>query len=107
MSSSIKDSFISIRDTKKEIEKKVNKAYCKVGDIKNNPILSIAKLIIFPKFEKVKVKRPKKFGGDLEFKNYESLEKSFEDGKLHALDLKNSVSEYLEKMIAPIRKSWK
>lgn len=107
MSSSLKDSFISIRDSKEDIQKKVNKAYCKKGDVKNNPILSITKLIIFPKFEKVKIKRPKKFGGDLEFKNYESLEKSFEEGKLHALDLKNSVSEYLEKMIGPIRKSWK
>ena len=75
--------------------------------MKDNPVLSIAKLIIFPKFEKIKIKRSKKFGGDLEFKNYESLEKSFEEGKLHALDLKNSVSEYLEKMIDPIRKSWK
>jgi tyrosyl-tRNA synthetase len=107
MSSSVKDSFISIRDKKEDIVKKINKAYCKVGDVKNNPVLSIAKLIVFPKFEKIKIKRPDKFGGNLEFKNYEDLEKSFEDGKLHALDLKNSVSEYLEKLIAPIRKSWK
>jgi len=77
------------------------------GDPKNNPILSITKLVVFPKFEKVKITRPEKFGGNLEFKNYEDLEKSFESGKLHALDLKNSVSGYLEKMIAPIRKVWK
>lgn len=107
MSSSVKDSFISIRDKKEDIKKKINKAYCKMGDVKNNPILSITKLIIFPKFEKVKITRSKKFGGSVEFKNYEDLEKSFESGKLHALDLKNSVSEYLEKMIEPIRKNWK
>jgi len=107
MSSSVQNSFISIRDTKKEILKKISKAYCQKGDPKNNPILSITKLVVFPKFEKVKITRPEKFGGNLEFKNYEDLEKSFESGKLHALDLKNSVSGYLEKMIAPIRKVWK
>jgi|TARA_Y100000296_G_C5168668_1_gene256115 tyrosyl-tRNA synthetase len=107
MSSSVKGSFISIRDKKEDITKKLNKAYCKVGDVGNNPILAIARLIIFPKFEKIKIKRSDKFGGNLEFDNYLDLEKSFESGKLHALDLKNSVSDYLEKIIAPIRKEWK
>ena len=88
MSSSVEGSFISIRDKKEDITKKLNKAYCKVGDVGNNPILAITKLIIFPKFEKIKIKRSDKFGGDLEFDNYLDLEKSFESGKLHALDLK-------------------
>lgn len=107
MSSSIVDSFISIRDKKEDITKKISKAYCKIGDVKNNPILSIAKLIVFPMFDKVKIKRDKKFGGDLVFEDYLDLEKFFESGKVHALDLKNAVSEYLEKVIAPIRKGWK
>ena len=107
MSSSDEGSFISIRDKKEIIKKKVNKAYCKVGDVENNPVLSICRLIIFPKFEKLVIKRDKKFGGDLKFKDYKSLEKEFESGKLHALDLKNSVADYLEKVIAPIRKGWK
>lgn len=108
MSSSIKESFISIGDSKKEIKEKVNKAYCEFGNIQNNPILAIVKLIIFPKFGKLRIKRDKKYGGDLEFENYKSLEKAFESGKVvHALDLKNSVAEYLEKIIAPIRKNWK
>ena len=107
MSSSIPDSFISIRDTKKDIEKKVNKAYCKVGDVENNPILSILKLIIFPIEEKVKINRDEKYGGEIVFENYKSLEKEFESGKLHSSDLKSAVAEYLEKIIAPIRKSWK
>ncbi len=107
MSSSIPDSFISIRDTKKDIEKKVNKAYCKVGDVENNPVLSILKLIIFPIEEKVKINRNEKYGGEIVFENYKNLEKEFESGKLHPSDLKNAVAEYLEKIISPIRKSWK
>lgn len=108
MSSSVKESFISIRDKKESIKKKINSAYCEFGNIKNNPILSIAKLILFPKFGKLKIKRDKKYGGDIEFENYEELERAFESGKvIHALDLKNSVADYLEEIIKPIRKVWK
>lgn len=107
MSSSVLSSFISIRDKKEDIIQKVNKAYCKVGDIGNNPLLSIVKLIIFPKFEKFEIKRDKKFGGNFIFKTYKELETAFETGKLHPADLKNAVAEYLEKLIAPIRKNWK
>ncbi len=107
MSSSIPSSFISIRDKKEDIIRKVNKAYCKLGDIENNPVLSIAKLIIFPKFEKLGIKRDKEHGGNIMFKEYKELEKAFELGELHAEDLKKAVVEYLEKLIAPIRKNWK
>ena len=41
------------------------------------------------------------------FESYKELEHSFESGKIHASDLKNAVSEYLEKIIAPIRKAWR
>lgn len=107
MSSSVKESFISIRDKKEDIKRKIQEAYCKAGDVQNNPVLAICKLIIFPKFGKIKIKRDKKFGGDLDFADYKDLEKAFESGKLHALDLKDSAADYLEEIIAPIRKEWK
>lgn len=107
MSSSVKESFISIRDKKEDIKKKIRGAYCRVGDVENNPVLAITRLIVFPKFEKVRIKRDKKFGEDLDFEDYVALEKAFESGKLHALDLKDSVADYLEEIIAPIRKSWR
>ncbi|MBI3622904.1 tyrosine--tRNA ligase [Candidatus Pacearchaeota archaeon] len=107
MSSSVKESFISIRDSKDDIKSKMNKAYCKQGDVANNPVLSIARLIVFPKFEKIEIKRNEKYGGNLIFDNYQDLENSFEKGDLHALDLKNTIADYLEEIIAPIRKGWK
>jgi tyrosyl-tRNA synthetase len=107
MSSSDKESFISIRDSQEDIAKKVNKAYCKQGDVMNNPILSIAELIIFPRFEKISIKRDEKFGGNKDFSSYDELEKDFEDGKVHAMDLKTAVALALEEVIAPIRKGWK
>ena len=91
----------------KKISKKVNKACCKTGDIKNNSILAITRLIVFPKLDKLDVKRKKEFGGNIKFNSYEDVEKAFESEKLHAADLKSSVAEAVEKIIAPIRKSWK
>ncbi len=107
MSSSVANSFISIRDKKEDVKKKVNKAYCTQGDIENNPILAITRLVVFPSLDKLEVKRPDKFGGNINFKSYEDVEKAFESGKLHAADLKSAVAESIEKIIAPIRKSWK
>jgi len=107
MSSSVANSFISIRDKKEDVKKKVNKAYCTQGDIENNPILAITRLVVFPALENLEIKRPDKFGGNVNFKSYEDVEKAFESGKLHAADLKSAVAEAVEKIIAPIRKSWK
>jgi tyrosyl-tRNA synthetase len=107
MSSSEAESFISIRDSDESIKKKVNKAHCITGERKDNPILEIIKLIIFPRIKTFTIKRDKKFGGDLKFKNYEELEKEFVSKKIHPLDLKNTVAKYLIDIITPIREAYK
>jgi len=107
MSSSSPESMISIRDSENEIKKKIRRANCVAGEIKENPILDICKLIIFPKFGEIEIERDKKYGGELEFEDYKDLESSFKRKEIHPLDLKNAVSYYLEKLIAPIREVWK
>ncbi len=107
MSSSVPDSMISIRDSKLLIKEKVSKAYCPEGNAEENPILEICRLILFPKFGKIEIKRPKKFGGDLSYSSYYDMESDFTQKKVHPLDLKNAVGDYLEEIIAPIRKAWK
>ena len=103
MSSSVKESMISISNSDEEIKNKINKAHCPEGDVEGNPILSIIKLIIFPRNANFEIKRPEKFGGNLEFKNYEEFEKEFENKKIHPLDLKNACVEYLVEVIKGIR----
>jgi tyrosyl-tRNA synthetase len=107
MSKSIPGSGISVIDSFEEIKKTINGAYCLEGDINDNPVLQITKLILFPRFPGLDVKRPEKFGGNVNYDSYEKLEKDFADKKLHPMDLKNTVIEYLEKVIKPIRESWK
>ncbi|MEM4271488.1 MAG: tyrosine--tRNA ligase [Candidatus Pacearchaeota archaeon] len=107
MSKSIPGSGISVTDSYEEIEKSIKNAYCPAQITKDNPILQITELIIFPRFGSFEVKRDKKFGGNVKFKDYKGLEKDYINGKLHPLDLKKAVVEYLEKIIAPIRKNYK
>lgn len=106
MSSSDPASFITIYDSSEDVKKKMNKAYCPEGDSEDNPVLSIARLVIFPRVETLRISRPEKFGGDLEYQNYEDLEKDFVDKKLHPADLKKAVGIELENVIAPIREKF-
>ena len=107
MSKSIEGSWISILDKKDEINKKISKAYCPVKQVKNNPILQISKLILFPKQKVMKIERDKKYGGDLVLNTYEELERVYAKGGLHPADLKKTVAHQLDEIIRPIRASWK
>ncbi len=107
MSKSCPGSGIAVTDSKEEIDKAIKGAYCPEMTIEDNPILQIMNYIIFPRFEQVEIKRDKKFGGDVKFKNYKELEETYSLGKLHPLDLKKACAEYLEQVIAPIRKNYR
>lgn len=107
MSSSVKESMISILDSDVEIKNKINKSYCLEGISKDNPILSIIKLIIFPRYDAFNIERPEKFGGNLKYGNFVKLEKDFSDKKIHPLDLKNACTKYLCEVLGEIRKGYK
>jgi len=100
MSSADKMSLISIKDFPADIKKKIARTYCPVGEM--NPVLEIAKVLLFPFFEKLKIKRDKKFGGDILYLSYTDLEKEFIHKKLHPADLKNAVGEKLVEMFREI-----
>ena len=106
MSKSIPGSGISVTDSYEEIQKTIRNAYCPERVKAENPVLQIARLIIFPRFEKIKIERPEKFGGNLEIKNADELEEMYGEGKIHPLDLKNAVTEHLEKIVGPIREQY-
>jgi len=104
MSKSKPDSMISIHDKPDEVNRKLKKAYCPEKIVKGNPVLEMCKYVIFPEIKDVfLIKRPEKFGGNLEFKNYEELEKAFTKD-LHPLDLKNATADYINKILEPVHK---
>ena len=103
MSKSDPNSGIFIHNTDDEIKKKISKAWCEEANIENNPLLEISRTVIFHEFNEMKVERPEKFGGNMSYTDYDQLEKDFAEKKLHPGDLKQTVGNYLVKVISPIR----
>lgn len=107
MSKSKADSGTSVHDTPEEIKRKINQAYAPEGIVENNPILNWTKYFIFyfPD-SKLEIKREEKFGGNITYTSYEDLEKDYSEKKLHPMDLKNAVAEWLIVKLEPVRRSF-
>jgi len=103
MSKSKPETCIYMHDTKEDIERKIGKAYCPEKIVEGNPLFDYLKYLIFKRYSEIKVLRPDKFGGNIIYTSYESLEKDFRDKKLHPMDLKKAVAGYLDEMIKPVR----
>lgn len=103
MSKSEPATCIYVHDSVEEIRKKIDGAYCPEKQVENNPILDYTKHLIFKSFDSMEIRREKKYGGDIEFHSYPELEQTYRSGELHPSDLKRSVGEYLNRLIAPIR----
>jgi len=103
MSKSKPETAIFMNDSEAEIKSKINKAYCPEKITEENPILEYCRYIIFEKFESIEIKRPEKFGGNLNIESYEELKEIYKKEKLHPADLKTAVSFYLNELVKPVR----
>ena len=56
------------------------------------------------KINEVKIERPEKFGGNLSFKTFTEMEKTFSDKQVHPMDLKATLSKLLDQLIEPVRR---
>ncbi len=105
--SSSKGNYISVDDTAEDIKKKMKSAFCTEGEVKDNPVLSLFKFHIMPRYPEIVVKRPEKYGGDLHYESYEKLESDFAAKALHPMDLKAAAAGYMNKILEPVRKLMK
>jgi tyrosyl-tRNA synthetase len=104
MSKSNPDSMISIHDLPYEVNRKIRKAYCPEKIIDGNPVLEMCKYVIFPELKDVFIiERPEKWGGNMEFESYDTLETAFLKD-LHPLDLKNATASCINQILEPVRK---
>jgi len=110
MSASDLKSKIDLLDDEKTIKKKLNNADCVAGN-PNNGIMAFLKYVIMTikndKNEKFVVERDKKYGGNLEYEDYQKIEKDFVARKLHSLDLKNAVTKEINNLLGLIQKNKK
>jgi len=101
------DSAIFILDSPDEIRRKIKKAYCPEKILDQNPIYEIVKYIILRKKDATfEIKRKSQFGGDITV-TLEEFERLYKNGDLHPKDVKKNVSEYLIKILEPVREYFK
>lgn len=102
MSKSKPATCIFIHDSPSVIRDKINRAYCPPGEVKMNPVLEIAKYVIFPRTGLLSVRRALKYGGPLTLHSYAELAQEYSRG-LHPLDVKMAVADALSKVLSPVR----
>lgn len=110
MSASNENSKIDFLDKEDVVKKKLNNAECVSGN-SDNGVMAFLKYVIMvlkeDNKEKFMIERDEKYGGNLEYKNYEDIEKDFISKKLHPLDLKNSVAKEISGILKSIQKKRK
>ena len=107
MSKSVAESGVIVHDEPEDIRKKLRAAYCPEKETENNPVIEIARYAIFPWKETFTIDRPARYGGPTSFGKAEELEEEYRLGKVHPLDLKNSVAEALIKILEPVREEFR
>lgn len=100
--SSSQGNFISVADSEDEIKKKCQKAFCP-SEVPENPVLQIFQYHIFPRLSQVMVRRAEKFGGDRSFAGYPDMERAYQSGEVHPLDLKKACGDCLIEILSPVR----
>ncbi len=106
MSKSKPETAIFIHDPPEVIRRKIRKAYCPPRIIEYNPVVEIAKYIVFPWLERLRkefIVVNKKTGEEKTYSSWNMFEKDYAEGKIHPLDLKEAVIEYLTEMLKPAR----
>lgn len=107
MSKSVARGAVWVNDHPDEIRDKYLAAFCPPKRVEGNPILDHARLIVFPHFEELEIKRASKYGGDISFESFKELAKIYEKGELHPLDLKKGVSDAVVQLLEPVREYFK
>ena len=60
-------------------------------------------MMVFPHLGKLKIERPKKYGGDITLYSFEELAKIYFSGDLHPLDLKKGLADAVVNLLKPVR----
>ncbi len=110
MSSSNENTKIDLLDSEETVKNKIRKAEMVIGD-SNNGVMAFLKYVLMviknDLNEPFILERDERYGGNIEYFNYEELEKDYLDGKVHPLDVKNSVAREINLLLKPFRKKIK
>ena len=65
--------------------------------------MEMCKYLIFPRYGRLEIKRPQKYGGDVIYPAYAELEKAYASNELHPADLKKATADKLIELLEPLR----
>ncbi len=110
MSSSNEKTKIDLLDDEKTVMEKLKNAEMIAGN-PDNGVMAFLKYVIMTikkdKKEKFIIKRDKKYGGNLEYLDYNKIEEDFVNKKLHPLDLKSAVAMEISNLLKIMQKNKK
>jgi tyrosyl-tRNA synthetase len=104
MSKSDPSTGILIPSEKEVIAERIQAAFCPAKEVDGNPIVEIVRYIVLPWEGRLRVERPAKYGGPVEFASEKEFVASWAAGQLHPQDLKGAVGEALDRLIEPARR---
>ncbi len=102
--SSSKGNNISVDEPAESVTKKIEKAFCPIGVVENNPVLDLFRYHIFMRYPAITIERAEKHGGNMEFAGFEALKSAFAEKKVHPMDLKKAAARYMNLILEPVRK---
>jgi tyrosyl-tRNA synthetase len=102
--SSSKGNNISVDEPEESVTKKIEKAFCPIGVVENNPVIDLFRYHIFMRYPAVTIERPEKHGGNMEYSSFDALKEDFAAKKIHPLDLKKAAAKYMNMILEPVRK---
>lgn len=104
MSKSKPDTALFMTDSFEDLQRKIDKAWCQEGVLRDNPILEYCRYILFEKFDALPIERPEKYGGKIIVASADELETLFSKKAIHPQDLKHTVTLLLDKLLQPVRR---
>lgn len=94
---------VFVHDSRDQIVEKLKKAWCPEKTVEGNPVLEMVRYVVFREAESFAIERSQKYGGPVTYDDPSELENDYASGKIHPLDLKNSLVEPLDRIIKPVR----
>jgi tyrosyl-tRNA synthetase len=108
MSKSNPRSCIYVHDSPDEIKSKIKEAFAPPKEVDYNPIIDWTERLIFwgqsEIVKGIKIERKEEHGGNVVYTEIKRLKQDYQQGKLHPLDLKNAIANWLIKKLEPARK---
>lgn len=104
MSKSDPTSAVTLPTTESELRQRIGQAFCPAKEVEGNPVVEIARHILFPWTGHVALERAAKHGGPIDFTTEVEFLQAWTLGTLHPADVKAAVATGLWQLLAPAQR---